>query len=125
MLARCYNTKHRSYPQYGARGISVCERWRQSFATFAGDVGPKPKGRTLDRKDTNGNYEPDNCRWATPQQQGRNSRTVVWVMLDNERMTQTAAAAKLGVTHSAISYYVRKRGMSHQQAVDLLHRVKS
>jgi hypothetical protein len=72
MLDRCTLPTHISYPYYGGRGITVCERWR-SFANFLADMGPKPTSKhTLDRINGNGNYEPSNCRWATWSEQNRN-----------------------------------------------------
>lgn len=71
---RCYNPKNKDYYLYGARGISVCSRWRNSFPSFLQDVGNKPIGKSLDRKNNEGNYDPDNVRWATHKQQRRNQR---------------------------------------------------
>ncbi len=73
MLARCERPNHPSYPDYGARGITVCERWHV-FENFLADMGPKPGGLTLDRIENDGNYEPGNCRWATYSQQNTNQR---------------------------------------------------
>src|SRR5207253_5832933 len=75
MIQRCTNPKRQNYKWYGARGVSVCERWRDSFDAFLGDMGERPKGKSLDRfPDKNGNYEPGNCRWASQSEQRRNSR---------------------------------------------------
>ena len=72
MKGRCLNPNNRKYPSYGARGITVCPEW-MSFEKFLADMGEKPKGTSLDRKDNDGNYEPNNCRWATPLEQQRNT----------------------------------------------------
>ncbi len=74
MKSRCFNPKSPKYPIYGARGIKVCERWRDSFPNFLSDMGEKPRGTTLERKNVNGDYTPKNCEWATPKKQANNKR---------------------------------------------------
>ena len=75
MLPRCYNNNFPRYRDWGGRGIVVCDRWRESFDNFIADMGFKPSPKhSLDRIDNNGNYEPSNCRWATPSEQQRNKR---------------------------------------------------
>jgi hypothetical protein len=75
MKQRCDNPAIRSYRWYGARGITVCARWRDSFENFLADMGQRPSPKhSIDRIDVNGNYEPNNCRWATKQEQIANMR---------------------------------------------------
>jgi hypothetical protein len=75
MKERCYNPSADSYKNYGGRGITVCDRWRDDFPAFYADMGPRPsENHSLDRRDTDGNYEPENCRWATRSEQQKNKR---------------------------------------------------
>ncbi len=73
MIQRCTNPKSTSWKHYGARGISVCERW-MTFENFFADMGKKPDDLSIDRINNDGNYEPSNCRWATRSEQQRNKR---------------------------------------------------
>ena len=122
MVQRCSKPSRADWPRYGGRGISVCERWRR-FENFLADMGVCPPGLWLDRIDSNGNYEPANCRWATFEQQLHNHRpsagelhgsaklTVDDVlairMLARDHMTHRALGRIFGVSHTSIGDVVR------------------
>ncbi len=104
MIHRCYNPKHINYPSYGGRGITVCDRWRASFHDFIADMGPRPSARhSIDRwPDQQGNYEPGNCRWATPPEQSRNRTDNVSVEYQGETVLVVDLAARLGLNYAAL-----------------------
>lgn len=97
MRGRCSNPSSSGYHLYGGRGISVCSRWTSSFENFLSDMGPKPSKRhTIDRIDSDGNYEPSNVRWATYQEQSDNRRVTIWHTLDGVTKTRTQWSRDLG-----------------------------
>jgi len=102
MLQRCRDPKCNRWKDYGGRGIKVCERWQQ-FENFLSDMGERPEGGSLDRIDTNGNYEPSNCRWLPRNEQVRNQRKTKFVILNGERMIQADAARALGVLPQTVA----------------------
>lgn len=103
MRRRCENSKAHNYARYGGRGITVCDRWRDSFENFLADMGERPSPiRSLDRRDNNGHYEPGNCRWAAASTQTHNS--------SNARMTALGAV---------LLREMRKRGSSREVLADV------
>lgn len=112
MIRRCEAPNAVGYQWYGGRGIKVCDRWRNSFEAFLSDMGERPDGLTLERNDTNGDYEPGNCRWATMQEQTRNKRNNI----THDGVILTDAARALGINHSAISARLL-RGWSLERAM--------
>jgi len=118
MKRRCLNTTSKSYPNYGGRGITVCERWLHDVAAFAADMGPRPYGYTIERIDNDGNYEPANCRWATRAEQLRNTRRNNYVTVNGTRMTIAEAAREVGVGRTTIEARLRK-GWTEQAALGL------
>jgi hypothetical protein len=103
MIERCYNKNHDKYANYGGRGIAVCARWRASFRDFLADMGQKPTPQhTIDRKDGNGNYEPNNCRWATKSEQRRNSRDNVYVEHNGKRVLLVDLTEQLGLSRDIV-----------------------
>ena len=83
MKGRCLNPKNCAFRWYGGRGISICSRWLNSFENFLEDMGERPRGMTLDRINSDGNYEPENCRWATKKQQVSTQRKP-WILFPRQ-----------------------------------------
>lgn len=114
MKRRCFDVQHKDYSNYGARGITVCARWKNSFEAFLADMGARPRGTSIDRfPNRNGNYEPGNCRWATPSEQTVNRRVTV---LTRDLVREIRARAACGETQASIA---RRMGLDprHIQAV--------
>jgi len=101
MRTRCNNTNSQAYPNYGGRGIKVCERW-QNFTNFLEDMGERPDGKTIDRIDNDGNYEPGNCRWANKKEQVSNTRINIYVEIDGEDVCLSEAARRYGIREDTI-----------------------
>jgi len=105
MKKRCYDLKNKDYKNYGKRGIKICEEWLNDFKTFydwAMSNGYKDN-LTIDRIDTNGNYEPNNCRWTDLETQQNNRRNTEHITIGNDSKTMSQWARTIGVHHSSIS----------------------
>lgn len=109
MLSRCGSESNPAYGDYGGRGISVCERWRSSFENFLSDMGYRPtKKHSIERKNTNGHYEPSNCHWATRLEQSQNTRVSrIWVVEGLEFPSSSSAANYFKVNQSTIFRWCR------------------
>lgn len=109
MRRRCMNPSDVAYPNYGGRGITVCERWN-SFDNFVEDMGVPASGLSLDRVDNNKGYSPENCRWATVSQQLNNQRRNVVIEHSGLRMTLAQWAQHLGLQASTLAKRLERMG---------------
>jgi hypothetical protein len=107
MKSRCRCKTHKQYEDYGGRGIKVCDRW-DVFSNFLADMGKCPTGRSIDRIDNNGNYEPSNCRWATPKQQARNKRNNRLITCNGNTRTLSEWSEITGIKRENISMRIKK-----------------
>lgn len=115
MMDRCYREKAKNYSRYGGRGIKVCDEWHDivAFGEWAEANGYR-KGLSIDRIDVDGDYEPSNCRWATPKQQANNRRDTPFVTIDGITLSLTEWADFAGLKRSTVSnrYYDGVRGVN-------------
>jgi len=103
MKQRCFNPNHKDYKNYGGRGISVCEKWRFSFNSFLEDMGQRPSlAHSIDRIDNNGNYEPDNTKWATIKEQSNNKSTNRIVDIGDEKLTVSELSERENIPYKLI-----------------------
>lgn len=123
MISRCTNSKKKYYHRYGGRGITVCDRWKNSFVAFFEDLGAKPFLKAqIDRIDNDGNYEPNNCRWVTPQQNSLNSNltkikthdTKIIKKLHDQGKTIKFISKKYNVSESTVRRHLNKEGMKNE-----------
>ncbi len=116
MWARCSNSRSSEYPYYGGRGIQVCSRWTL-FSTFLADMGQRPSRKhSIDRIDVNGNYCPENCRWATSKEQCRNRRNSRYIEAFGKRQTLVEWSEVSGIKETTIAERI-KRGWTIEDSV--------
>jgi hypothetical protein len=120
MKDRCSRPRHISYAYYGGRGIKVCERW-QKFRNFLADMGERPPGTQLDRLNSDGDYEPGNCRWVTAKQNSRNRRDNVFYTHDGKSRTLPEWAELTGLPVRVLKSRVTALGWSIERALATPH----
>lgn len=116
MMMRCTNPLTRRYDRYGGRGIKVCDRWT-TFASFLDDMGPRPRGASLDRINNDGNYEPGNCRWATRVMQRRNMDENTTITYGGLTLTLAEWAERLGMAHHTLRWRYVRQGWSAERSL--------
>lgn len=118
MKARCLRPTHEAYPDYGGRGITICERWKDSFENFHSDMGDPPGPQySIERNDVNGNYEPGNCKWATIVEQRRNTRVSARLTYNGVTKTLAEWAEETGIHRTTITTRLRKLKWSVARAL--------
>lgn len=117
MKERCNNKKDKCYPNYGGRGIKICDRWECSFENFLEDMGYKPSSKhSIDRIDVNGDYRPSNCRWATAKEQARNKTNNRVIHYKGKELCSSHWGEVLGMHRSTIEQRL-DRGWSVEKAL--------
>lgn len=127
MKRRCYDEKFKDYPNWGGRGIRVCERWLHSFVNFLEDMGPRPAGKySIDRKESDKDYSPENCRWATVQEQGaENRRGLTKIEIDGVLFHSIGHACRHFGVKLTTAHYRIKAGIPIELAVTQSDRLPS
>lgn len=116
MKNRCNNKNHTSYNLYGGRKIKICERWINSFENFFEDMGHRPKNHTLERIDNDGDYTPDNCKWATRKKQNMNKSDNHLITFNNNTQTLGEWADEIGIKYTTLFARI-KRGWALEKAL--------
>lgn len=114
---RCLSEKDAGFPSYGGRGITMCPSWVNSFETFFKDMGSCPDGRSIDRIDNEGHYEPNNCRWATKEQQGNNKRSNVVIIANGRSLTLAEWSRETGIQESTMARRLHGLGWAPEHVV--------
>ena len=117
MKKRCYNEKSTSYRFYGAKGIRVCDEWKDDFLSFFNHVGKAPDGYSIDRIDSKKNYEPGNVRWSDSKTQTENRSAQVFYEHEGISMTLPDWSKKLGINYRTLNSRIKRTGMSFSEAL--------
>lgn len=117
MRSRCYNAGNQAFKNYGERGITVCDSWINNYDAFYSDMGKCPDGMSLERINTNGNYEPENCRWATASEQGNNQRRSRKIEIQGRIQTITQWANEVGLRADTAFRRIDKYGIPPERAL--------
>jgi len=118
MKARCQNIKHKAYKNYGGRGVTVCDEWKISSEKFISDMGLRPIGGLLERRENNKGYSPDNCYWASRKEQNSNRRICIYVMDEEERITLKEFCRRKNITYRPFHKRLA-RGWTFERALSL------
>lgn len=122
MRDRCNRTTHSEYKNYGGRGITICSRWNE-FVNFLADMGTRTPGTSLDRVNVNGNYEPQNCRWATRKEQARNATNSVFLEHNGQKKTMAEWGEVTGIGADVIQERVTRYKWSVDRALTTPKRI--
>jgi hypothetical protein len=117
MIDRCTNPKEKDRQNYLDRGITVCDRWRQ-FGPFYADMGERPEGMSIDRIDNNKGYYPDNCKWATREEQNGNTRKTPYLTYNGKTQSIAAWAEELGINKKTLKSRIRRNPMAIKDAIE-------
>lgn len=117
IINRTSNPNNPRFADYGGRGITMCERWRHSFQNFFGDMGKRPDGTSIERRDNNRGYEPSNCYWATKDEQANNRRNNHLLTLNGKTQTMAMWAKELQISYTVLRSRVNRYGWSDEKAL--------
>lgn len=114
MKQRCLNKNNISYKRYGAKGVTICDRWLHSFANFLDDMGERPTQiHSIDRIDGSRGYEPSNCKWSTPSEQANNTSQTKYFKYKGKIMTITDISEATGIRRSRLALMINRRGYEY------------
>lgn len=125
MKARCLYPSNSHYKSYGGRGITICDRWLESFENFLEDMGEKPKGLTLERKDVNKGYCPENCIWATQKRQQRNKRNNLYITINGQTKCLSEWCEIYNINVQTVHSRIKRGGWDEVRAITTPSRERS